>query len=106
MFLIRSLMEPPRVTLSRLELVQKFLIAVKIAFSRQRSTEAALTNPRNSEAAEHNRDHAARRLAEHLAHDFEISKHEVTRPAQGDEAEAILAKLLQLREERERIGRG
>jgi hypothetical protein len=88
-------MEPPRIKLSRPELVQKLLLGVTIALSRHRSTASDLMNPRDTEAADRKRRDAARRIAEHLANDFEVSKHEVTRPAVSADSEMLLARLLE-----------
>lgn len=79
--------------LTRLELIQKLFLSMKVALSRRRSTEADLLNPRDTEVAERKREAAMRSLAEHLAHDLDISRHEVTRPAQDAESEAILQRL-------------
>jgi hypothetical protein len=70
---------------------------VTVGLARQRSTKADLLNPRTSEAAERNPEAATRRLAEHLAHALEVSRHEVTKPAQSGDSEAILVKLRESR---------
>jgi hypothetical protein len=86
-------MNEPRIVLTRLELVQKLALSMRVALSRQRSTATDLFNSRDSAAAERKREAASQRLAEHLAHDLEISRHEVTRPALGGDGEAVLTKL-------------
>jgi hypothetical protein len=66
---------------------------MRVALARRRSTEADLLNERATQTAERRREAALRNLAEHVAHDLDISKHEVTRPAIHGEGEAILGRL-------------
>jgi hypothetical protein len=83
----------PRVLLDRLELAQKLFLTITRAFSRHSSLRADLLNPRETEAAERKRGDAARRLADYLAEQLVIAKHEVTREAVSGDSEGILKRL-------------